>query len=135
MIFAAAGFLFIVYQFYIAVPPEDLSTESIEGVASLASLNNNWPSIVAFGIIEAISALFFVQTNDARKTMIEFADKLRLDNKLEESLKLIETIEDKTIQSQVKALLVLNFSGLPMKYDDQNILHRIIEGKKDTDSI
>ena len=129
LIFAAAGFLFIVYTFNTAVPPDELASRVADETAALESLDNNWPSIVAFGIIEAVSALFFVQTNNARKTMIEFADKLRLDNKLEESLSLIETIEDKIIQSQVKALLVLNFSGIPMKYDDQDILKKIIVGK------
>lgn len=127
LFFAAAGFVFILYQFVVA-SPESVGTENLVDMSN-QSLYENVPSVIAFSIIEAVSALFFVQTNSARKTMIEFADKLRLDKKLTESLNMIETIEDKRIQSQVKALLVMNFSGLPMKYDDQDILKIILSEK------
>ena len=63
--------------------------------------------------------------------MIEFSDKIRLDRKLTEALELIEKIKNESIQSKVKALLVLNFSGLNMKYDDQDILKQILESESD----
>ena len=65
--------------------------------------------------------------------MVDFSNNLRsdknLDRNLTEALKLIENIKDENIQSKVKALLVLKFSGLEMNYKDQEILKQIIDLK------
>lgn len=79
--------------------------------------------IVAGTIIDAVSALFFVQSNKARQLMSEFFDRLRQDRKLEESLKLSDSIDDKFLRNAVKTKLSLFFSGLE---DSHNIASEII---------
>jgi hypothetical protein len=144
LIFAAIGFIVIVISIFPEVfqVPRDLTNRSnvqeetsASPSSSSESTSDKWPGLISGIVIEAISALIFVQTNNARKTMIEFSEKIRLDRRLDESLDLIDKIPDKKIQSKVKALLVLNFSGIVMKYDDREILQQIIETKNsDVDS-
>jgi hypothetical protein len=87
-------------------------------VTALLVMNNNTKltdqakpliSVVSGMITEAVSALFFVQSNKARALMIEFFDKLRADRKLEEALKLANDLADPVIQSRLQFLLALNF--------------------------
>lgn len=68
--------------------------------------------IIAGTIIDAVSALFFYQSNKARQLMSEFFDRLRSDRKLEESLKLCESIDNEILRSSLKVKLSLYFSGL-----------------------
>ncbi len=68
--------------------------------------------IVAGTIIDVVSALFFYQSNKARQLMSEFFDRLRSDRKLEESLKLCESINDPLMRNALKVRLSLFFSGL-----------------------
>jgi hypothetical protein len=65
-------------------------------------------SVVSGIITEAVSALFFVQSNKARALMIEFFDKLRADRKLEEALRLANDLPDAIMQSRLRILLALN---------------------------
>lgn len=80
--------------------------------------------IVAGTIIDAVSALFFVQSNKARQLMSDFFDKLRQDRKLEESLKLCESIDDVFLRNAVKVKLSIYFSGIE---DSHNIVSEIIK--------
>jgi hypothetical protein len=75
--------------------------------------------LVAGTVIDAVAALFFVQSNKARQLMVEFFDKLRVDRKLDEALALISKIEDKSISGRVRGIIAMNFSEVPL---DQNIL-------------
>jgi hypothetical protein len=84
--------------------------------------------IVAGTIIDAVSALFFVQSNKARQLMSEFFDRLRHDRKLEESLNLCNSIDDWFFRNSVKVKLSLYFSGLD---DSSNIASEIIALGKD----
>jgi hypothetical protein len=72
-------------------------------------------TLVSGTVIDAVAALFFVQSNKARQLMTEFFDKLRTDRKLDESLKLVEAISDPSTSSRVKALLALHFADLPIE--------------------
>lgn len=69
--------------------------------------------VLSGAIIDAVAALFFTQSNQARKLMTEFFDKLRLDRQFNESLRLCESIPDHAIQSGLKAKLALFFAGVP----------------------
>lgn len=79
--------------------------------------------IISGTIIDGVSALFFVQSNKARQLMSDFFDKLRQDRKLEESLKLCESIEDQFLRNALKVKLSLFFSGLE---DNNNTASEII---------
>lgn len=125
LIFSALGFIVIIFSL-LRLNPSGNSQDS-----------TTWANLVAGLIIEAVSALIFVQTNNARRTMIDFSEKIRLDRRLNEALEMIETMEDKVIQSKVKATLVLLFSGLNVEKEAlKEVLMRIIESKiqEDNDS-
>lgn len=67
-------------------------------------------ALVAGTIIDAVAGLFFVQSNKSRQLMVEFFDKLRVDRKLDEALRLASSVEDTKTASHLKALLSLNFA-------------------------
>lgn len=69
-------------------------------------------TLVAGTIIDAVSALFFVQSNRARQLMTEFFDKLRIDRKLDESLGLLKEIDDPLIASRIRGVIALSFSDV-----------------------
>jgi len=140
LVFAAIGFVVIIFSI---VPQDFQSTNRNTDRTDVTSGENapnpeerqnyKWAGLISGIVIEAVSTLIFVQTNNARKTMIEFSEKIRLDRRLNESLSLIDTIPNEKIQSRVKALLVLNFSGIVMKYDDQEILQQVIDTKDENE--
>jgi hypothetical protein len=99
LIFAALGFAVII----IAILTMDKGIKFTDQARTFVSL-------VAGTVIEAVSALFFVQSNKARQLMIEFFDKLRADRKLEESLRLANELPDPVLQSRLKIILALNFA-------------------------
>jgi hypothetical protein len=76
-------------------------------------LNSAILGVVSGTIIDAVAALFFRQSNEARRLMTDFFDKLRLDRQFNESLRLCEAIPDLEMQSRIKAQMCLFFAGLP----------------------
>jgi hypothetical protein len=68
-------------------------------------------SLIAGTVIEAVASLFFVLSNNARKRMESFFDKLRTDRKLEEALKLTSEMKDLQMQAALQAVLALGFAG------------------------
>jgi hypothetical protein len=70
-------------------------------------------TVVSGTIIDAVAALFFTQSSQARKSMTEFFDKLRTDRQFNESLRMAESIEELEIKSVLKAQLSLFFAGYP----------------------
>ena len=84
---------------------------------------NGFIGLIAGTIIEAVSALFFYQSNKARQMMSEFFDRLRSDRKLEESLKLCDSIDNDLMRNSVKVKLSLYFSGLD---DNHNLASEVI---------
>ena len=99
LVFASLGFIVIV-----------VSLLTMDKDLALTAQGKTFVGLVAGTIIDAVSALFFVQSNKARHLMTEFFDKLRVDRKFEESLQMCERIPDPVVQSRLKVLMALNFA-------------------------
>jgi Cyanobacterial TRADD-N associated 2-Transmembrane domain len=105
MVFATLGFTMIIF----AVVAD--SVGFYKGSTSVP--------LIAGAIVEAVGGLFFVQSNRAQNQMLHFFDRLRLDRRLEEALKIADTIPDGTLESRLKVMLALELSG--GKPSDQQI--------------
>jgi hypothetical protein len=103
LIFASLGFVVIVMP--ITFPYIFPSKSNIVSDAQILNL-------VSGTIIEAVAALFFVQSNRARRLMVEFFDRLRADKKLDDALQLAQEIGDEHIQGRLKVLLALDFADV-----------------------
>lgn len=103
---AAASLGFLVILSAVVVIAFQISAEGSSLSALLPGIQ-----LVSGVIIEAVAALFFVQSNKARALMADFFDKLREDRKLEESLRLVEKMDSGPTKERVQALLALTFSG------------------------
>jgi hypothetical protein len=64
-------------------------------------------------VIEAVSALFFVQSKSAQKSMAEFFDKLRRDRQAFEARKLLGEITDDKARDSLRVNLCLHFAEVP----------------------
>lgn len=67
--------------------------------------------IVSGSVIEAVSGLFFVQSNKARGLLVAFFDKLREDRKLEEALRFARDMEPGPRKQLLQTALAASFSG------------------------
>jgi hypothetical protein len=125
LIFASIGFFIIIISIlsYVFAGEEARNIVAANKPTLLDSAGKPIFAVIAGTIIDAVAALFFVQSNKARQLMTEFFDKLRIDRKLDESLKLLTQIEDNTISSRVKALLAINFAEV--KINDE-VFGRIV---------
>lgn len=101
LIFAACGFAVIV-----------VSILTVDKDKSLLTQPNAIISLISGTIIDAVSALFFVQSNKSRELMSTFFEKLRTDRKIEESLKLADSITDENLRSKLKLILSLHFAEI-----------------------
>lgn len=63
-------------------------------------------------VIDAVSSLFFIQSTNAQKSMGEFFEKLRLDRLNAEAREMIGEIENAERRDQLRAQLVLKYSGI-----------------------
>ena len=63
-------------------------------------------------IVDAVAALFFVQSKNAQKSMWEFFDKLRKDRLHMESRKLCDEISSKDAQDSLRVHLALEYAGI-----------------------
>jgi hypothetical protein len=111
LVFAAIGFAIIV-----------LGILTIQNNTSIWNQGRAFLTLISGTIIDAVSALFFVQSNRARQLMTEFFDKLRTDRKFEESLKLANQIPDDLLKSKIKILLSINFADIKASDDIVNSL-------------
>jgi hypothetical protein len=108
LVFASLGFLIIVASVVVV-----LVDDSVEpGIVTLVSGT----------VVEAVSALFFVQANRSRRLMVEFFDKLRVDRSLEESLKLSGDIPNELIKSRLRTLLAVRLAQADATDDVLRIL-------------
>jgi hypothetical protein len=105
MVFATLGFGLIFY----AVVADSFGF--YEGTTNLP--------LVAGAIVDAVAGLFFVQANRAQSQMREFFDRLRLDRRLKEALRIAGSIPDTVLESRLKVLLALELSG--SKPSDQQV--------------
>ena len=101
LIFASLGFLVIITAIF-----------TMEPGASIGNQGRTLITLIAGTIIDAVSALFFVQSNKARQLMVDFFDRLRNDRKLDESLRLATGISDSVLQNRLHTLLALNFADI-----------------------
>jgi hypothetical protein len=87
----------------------------VVGVISIFSGSQLTTSVVSIGsgaVIDAVAALFFTQSNQARRLMTEFFDKLRTDRQFNESLRLCDAIQDEHTRAGLQVQLSLFFAGL-----------------------
>lgn len=63
-------------------------------------------------IIEAVSVLFFSQSKETRERATNFLNKLRQDRQFTKSIKLVESIEDENLRSEIKAQIALNMCNI-----------------------
>lgn len=68
--------------------------------------------IVAGGIIEAVSALFFYMYKSSNKMMIDFFEKLRKDSNTITAVDLSKSINNTSVQDELKVKLALHLIGV-----------------------
>jgi len=101
LFFASLGFIVII-----------IAILGIEKNVQLTQQGRTFIILLAGTIIDAVSALFFVQSNRARRLMTTFFDSLRADKNLEESLRLSAQVPDPILQSKLQILLALNLANV-----------------------
>jgi hypothetical protein len=95
---ATLGFIVIILAIVLAIfRPQDIGV----AIVQLASGT----------VIEAVSALFFVQSNKARELLVKFFDKLREDRKLEEAMVFARDMPDGELKQRLHVALAASFSG------------------------
>lgn len=99
MIFAGLGFAVIVFAIFSTDSSKPISSQSLP-----------FASLVSSIVIEAVAALFFVQSNRAQRVMVEFFDRLRTDRRLEQALALAERMPDPAIKARMMLLLGLGLA-------------------------
>jgi hypothetical protein len=97
LIFASIGFGVIIFAF--------ASHEASDLYGTIVK-------VVSGTVIDAVSALFFVQSTNAQKSMSEFFEKLRLDRLNAEARDMIAEIENVERRDQLRAQLILKYSGI-----------------------
>lgn len=97
LVFAAIGFLVIV----------GAAVLYTDGGYASASIK-----ITSGLIIDAVAALFFVQSRRAQASTSAFFEKLRNDRQFVEARKICEEISDDNVKDRLKTILVLHYSGL-----------------------
>ncbi|HEX6902134.1 MAG TPA: hypothetical protein VF789_20630 [Thermoanaerobaculia bacterium] len=93
---------------------------------SLAQQDTTWLTLIAGTVIDAVAALFFVQSNKARQLMVDFFDRLRNDRKLEEALSLASQLRDPILSSRLGVVLSLYLADTR---PSDALLTSIVEGK------
>ncbi len=79
---------------------------------SLIFNNNEWPGIVAGGILEVVSILFYQLSNKANEKITEFFDKLTSDSNSTKAISLIEKIDDSSIKDELIVKISLHLVGI-----------------------
>lgn len=97
LLFASIGFGVIIFAF-ITHTPADLAGTAMK--------------VTSGTIIDCVSGLFFVQSNNAQKSMGEFFEKLRLDRLNAEAREMIREIENSGMRDELRGQLVLKYSGI-----------------------
>jgi len=86
-------------------------------MASFLHQDGNFQSttvqVFAGVVMDTVSALFFVQSRNAQKSMGDFFDKLRRDRQQLESRKLCDSISNQIGKDAVKMQLALYYADLP----------------------
>jgi len=107
LVFASLGFFVIVAGALLYA--QDKAAQAIaQGIAGL--------------VVDAVAALFFVQSKGAQSSMTEFFDKLRKDRQQAESRKLCDEVEDPSAKDALRIQLSLYYAGLD---DHSAVAHQI----------
>jgi len=112
LVFASLGFLVII------------------AAALLYSQERTGSTIASFSagaIIDAVAALFFVQSKNAQRAMGEFFDKLRKDRMQAEARAMCESIQDAHTKDALRVQLALYYSGID---DHKAISAAVLEAKQ-----
>ncbi len=104
LIFASIGFGVIIFAF------ATHTTGDVAGTMVKAASG---------AVIDAVSSLFFIQSTNAQKSMGEFFEKLRLDRLNAEAREMIGEIENAERRDQLRAQLVLKYSGIDRLLTDE----------------
>lgn len=106
---ATAGFLYILYG------------ASQADSADFAAFIKILPGVV----VDVIAALFFRQAEQTRQRATELYDRLRTDKQMMRAEAVVNTIEDLSIRSAVKAQIALHMVGLsPKEIDLQSFMSK-----------
>ena len=81
-------------------------------VVSLIFNDNEWPGVVAGGIIEVVSILFYQLSNKANEKITEFFDKLTVDSNTTQAIDLLEKIDDSNIKDELIVKVSLHLIGV-----------------------
>jgi hypothetical protein len=100
LVFAAIGFVIIVGSGVLYT----------QGAIVAASIK-----LISGLIVDAVSALFFVQSQRAQVSMFTFFEKLRSDRQYAEARKICDELNDNSMRDHLKAILVLQYTGLDAK--------------------
>jgi hypothetical protein len=95
LVFASIGFLIIVLAAFMHADAESGSTIA---------------RFIAGGIVDAVAALFFVQSKRAQESMTEFFDKLRRDRNHLEARKLCESLDTSEARDALRVRLALHYA-------------------------
>lgn len=98
LVFAVIGFLVIIVAAFMFSGKQDTTTLI---------------QMLAGSIIDAVAALFFVQSRHAQKSMADFFDKLRQDRQHTDSKNMCESICDTIAKDALKMQLSIYYSGVP----------------------
>lgn len=122
LVFASIGFLIIAYSVLLFTASGDVTTMQ-------AAIRPMF-TLVAGTMVDAVSALFFVQSNRARRIMTDFFDKLRVDRKIDEALRLAREVEDKEARSYVTSVIALQFIDVPANAAACSILSEMLTSNR-----
>ena len=95
LVFASIGFLIIVLAAFMHADAESGSTIA---------------RFVAGGVVDAVAALFFVQSKRAQESMADFFDKLRRDRNHVEARKLCESLDASAARDALRLRLSLHYA-------------------------
>jgi hypothetical protein len=95
LVFASIGFLIIVLAAFLH---------------STTDTNSTIARFIAGGVVDAVAALFFVQSKKAQESMADFFDKLRRDRNHLEARKLCESLESPAAKDALRIRLALHYA-------------------------
>jgi hypothetical protein len=114
VVFASLGFALIALTVVVSATSSNPTLDS-----------GNVVSLVSGTIVEAVSGLFFVQSNRARALMSAFFDRLRSDKSVERALRLAEEIPNDLIRSRVKATLAFSLADASLS---DEVINMVLSG-------
>jgi hypothetical protein len=98
LVFASIGFCIIVLAAF---------------MHSTAETGSTIARFIAGGVVDAVAALFFVQSKRAQESMADFFDKLRRDRNHFEARKLCESLHTVEARDALRVRLALHYAEVP----------------------